>query len=77
MSQMGMQENGRLHEQAQEITHKWSTDQAHELRILLTHGVLHLLGHDHVEPEEETVMFGRQRELVSRYEAQLATGAGE
>lgn len=49
----------------------------HELRILLTHGVLHLLGHDHAEPEEEVVMFGRQRELVTRYEAQLASGAGE
>lgn len=41
----------------------------HELRVLLTHGVLHLLGHDHAEPDEERVMFSRQKELVSDYEA--------
>lgn len=40
----------------------------HEMRILLTHGVLHLLGLDHVTPEEELVMFQRQRELVAEYE---------
>lgn len=27
-----------------------------ELAILLTHGLLHLLGHDHAEPEKESVM---------------------
>lgn len=48
----------------------------HELRILLAHGVLHLLGHDHAEPDEERIMFARQRELVARYEDQLAVGAG-
>lgn len=40
----------------------------HEMRILLTHGVLHLLGLDHVTPDEERVMFQRQRELVADYE---------
>lgn len=40
----------------------------HELRILLTHGVLHLLGHDHADPDQERVMLSRQRELVERYE---------
>jgi probable rRNA maturation factor len=40
----------------------------HELRILLTHGILHLLGYDHAEPQEETAMFALQRELVSAFE---------
>ena len=41
----------------------------HELRILLTHGILHLLGYDHAEPAEEAEMFALQRELVAHYEA--------
>jgi probable rRNA maturation factor len=48
----------------------------HELRILFTHGVLHLLGHDHAEPDEERVMFSRQAHLVDRYEALLAAEDG-
>lgn len=40
----------------------------HELRILLTHGVLHLIGHDHVEPDEEREMFARQVALVAEFE---------
>lgn len=35
-----------------------------ELELLLTHGVLHLLGHDHAEPEEHAVMFALQDELL-------------
>ena len=38
-----------------------------ELLLLTTHGVLHLLGYDHAEPEEEREMFGLQRELLSSY----------
>src|SRR5699024_593746 len=33
-----------------------------ELLMLTVHGLLHLLGFDHAEPEEERQMFGLQRE---------------
>ncbi|TKV26866.1 rRNA maturation RNase YbeY [Arthrobacter sp. NamB2] len=42
-----------------------STDD--ELLLLTTHGVLHLLGFDHAEPEEEKEMFGLQRQLLSDF----------
>lgn len=35
-----------------------------ELRLLSCHGLLHLLGFDHAEPEEEREMFALQRELL-------------
>jgi probable rRNA maturation factor len=31
-----------------------------ELRLLLVHGILHLLGYDHEEPEERAAMWARQ-----------------
>lgn len=43
-----------------------------ELGILLTHGILHLLGHDHAEPEEERVMFALQNDLVAQWEVFVA-----
>lgn len=42
-----------------------------ELTILVTHGMLHLMGFDHGTPDEEAEMFGLQRDLV------LAFGARE
>lgn len=36
-----------------------------ELMLLLTHGMLHLLGYDHMEPEERAEMFELQDRLVS------------
>ena len=38
-----------------------------EMLLLTTHGILHLLGYDHAEPEEKTEMFGLQRELLSGF----------
>ena len=35
-----------------------------ELVLLATHGVLHLLGYDHMEPDEEKEMFGLQQKLL-------------
>lgn len=38
-----------------------------ELDLLTTHGMLHLLGYDHAEPEEKAEMFGLQRELLEGF----------
>ena len=35
-----------------------------ELLLLTTHGLLHLLGFDHAEPDDEKEMFGLQRDLL-------------
>ncbi len=40
-----------------------------ELILLTTHGLLHLLGFDHAEPEEEREMFGLQRQLITAFQA--------
>jgi len=51
-----------------------------ELELLTVHGVLHLLGYDHAEPEEEAEMFGLQSDLLRDWRDQPASGppsAGE
>ena len=36
-----------------------------EFAFLITHGVLHLLGYDHIEYDDEQVMFKKQEEVLS------------
>ncbi len=35
-----------------------------EVQLLVVHGVLHLLGHDHAEPEEKSKMWKAQDEIL-------------
>jgi probable rRNA maturation factor len=38
-----------------------------ELALLVVHGVLHVLGHDHADPEEAAAMQALERELLDRH----------
>ena len=50
----------RVRSQAEEYGHTL----LREFAFLLTHSMLHLLGYDHMEPEEEKQMFQRQEEIL-------------
>ncbi|MEN6582055.1 MAG: rRNA maturation RNase YbeY [Armatimonadota bacterium] len=51
-------------ETAQKQAEAQGHDLDHEIDVLLVHGLLHLLGYDHAEPEDEKEMFGRQAEIL-------------
>ncbi|MEV7431062.1 MULTISPECIES: rRNA maturation RNase YbeY [unclassified Nocardioides] len=40
---------------------------AAEIELLTVHGILHLLGYDHAEPEEHREMFGLQDEILKEW----------
>ncbi|MFG6445547.1 rRNA maturation RNase YbeY [Microbacterium sp. P06] len=52
--------------ETQAVAAKHSTQD--ELIMLTTHGLLHLLGFDHAEPEEEREMFALQKELIAGFQ---------
>ena len=47
-------------------------DLAHELALLTVHGVLHLLGYDHIQPADEREMFALQNEILADWYDSLA-----
>ena len=51
----------RAEEQAVRYGHSLSR----ELAFLAVHGTLHLLGYDHMEPDDEKKMFGRQDAILN------------
>ena len=51
---------------AQALTQGHSTD--HEIFILATHGLLHIIGYDHAEKTDEVAMFKQQEKIVSDWE---------
>jgi probable rRNA maturation factor len=40
-----------------------------EVELLTVHGILHLLGYDHAEPDEKQEMFGLQDKLLAEWRA--------
>ena len=50
-------------EQAKEYGHS----ETRELAFLCVHGLLHLLGYDHMEKADEEKMFGRQEDILSKF----------
>lgn len=52
------------YDQALEYNHS----REREVCFLATHGILHLLGYDHMTIEEEKEMFAKQEELLKEYE---------
>ena len=52
---------------AQEQAHRAAHSFEDEMHLLLTHGILHLLGYDHAEPDDEREMFGLQTRLLASW----------
>ena len=53
----------KVRSQSEEYQHSFKR----ELYFLAIHGLLHLLGYDHMNSEDEKIMFSKQEEVLSRY----------
>jgi probable rRNA maturation factor len=59
-------------EQARNAEH----DVQDEISLLCTHGILHLLGYDHADPDEHATMFGLQDRLLASWRAEREPDTG-
>ena len=53
----------KAEEQAKEYGHSF----LRELSFLTIHGLLHLLGYDHMEKDEEEIMFSKQEDILNEF----------
>lgn len=56
-----------------ETTERQAKERGHskerELQILLIHGILHLLGYDHIEDDEAEIMEAKEQEILVLFDA--------
>lgn len=52
----------RAEDQAAEYGHSLKR----ELAFLTVHGMLHIIGYDHIDPQDEKIMFARQDEILTQ-----------
>ncbi len=61
------------------VAERQATEAGHsteaEVELLTVHGILHLLGYDHAEPQEHAEMFGLQAELLDAWRGRDAAPA--
>jgi len=55
-------------QQAQQAGHSVE----HEMYILATHGLLHIVGYDHADSDEEKVMFALQEKIVKEWSLKVS-----
>jgi probable rRNA maturation factor len=53
----------KVYEQAKQYNHSVER----EFAFLLTHGILHLLGYDHENTNDEKKMIAKQEEILKKY----------
>lgn len=53
----------KVEEQAKEFGHSFQR----ELFYVLTHGILHLLGYDHIEVEDKKLMRAKEEEILAKH----------
>ena len=53
---------------AQRQAHEHGQASIDEIRLLTVHGILHLLGYDHAEPDEHAAMFALQARLLAEWQ---------
>lgn len=54
-------------EKAKEQAEAYGHSFRREISFLAVHGILHLLGYDHMEKEDEKIMFAKQEEVLNQY----------
>jgi len=54
-------------EKAKEQANEYKHSEDREFMFLFTHGLLHLIGYDHMTKEDEEVMFPLQEEILNAY----------
>lgn len=55
-------------DKAKEQANDYDHSLLRELCFLMIHGFLHLLGYDHINEEDEKIMFKKQKEILENYE---------